>query len=104
MLLEHFPDILFTEEKITEPCGKQYKGLFLNQLAVAYTKTKLDEVNEIAKEIEYLMGRLPEHKEQGIVKIDIDVFGWNNLIVRQEDFTRPYVQLLYPMLEELMEI
>lgn len=101
MLAEHFLEVQFTGVMETEPYGKHYKNKFLNQLVVAYTRQNLEEVTEIAKEIEYLMGRLPEHKQQGIVKIDIDVFGWNSKIIREDDYNRPYVQGLLPQLDEI---
>ncbi|MBP1616548.1 MAG: hypothetical protein H6Q14_375 [Bacteroidetes bacterium] len=103
MLLEHLGEVSFTGEIETAPYGKQYKAMFLNQLAVAFTDQSLEEVNNIAKEIEYLLGRLPEHKKQGVVKVDIDVFGWNDEIVRPEDYNRPYVQDLLPQLAELLK-
>ena len=97
MLAERFRKILFTREMETAPYGKQYKGMFLNQFAVAFTE------HRIAKEIELSLGRLPEHKAQGIVKMDIDVFGWNGEIVRPHDYNRPYVQDLLPQLAELLK-
>lgn len=103
MLTEYFEEIRFTEEMETQPYGKQYKGLFLNQLAVAYTGKSIEMVNEITKKIETLLGRKPEHKAQGIVPIDIDIFGWNAQIVRQNDYDRPYVQLLLPQLADLLK-
>jgi 2-amino-4-hydroxy-6-hydroxymethyldihydropteridine diphosphokinase len=59
-------------------------------------------VNEVAKQIEGLLGRLPEHKQQGSVIVDIDLFGWNGCIVRPEDYNRPYVQRLLPDLEAIL--
>ena len=103
MLAEHLGKVLFTGEMETMPYGKQYDGMFLNQLAVAFTDRSLDEVNRIVKEIEALLGRLPEHKKRGIVKVDIDVFGWNNEIIRPKDFNRQYVQDLLPQLAELLK-
>jgi 2-amino-4-hydroxy-6-hydroxymethyldihydropteridine diphosphokinase len=103
MLMEHLGEVFFTGELETAPYGKQYKSMFINQLAVVYTSQSLEEVNNIAKEIEYLLGRLPEHKMEGVVKVDIDVFGWNDEIVRQEDYMRPYVQDLLPQLAELLK-
>ncbi len=103
MLREHFWEVLFTNEMETVAYGKHYEGMFINQLAVVYANQLLDEVQEITKEIEKLLGRLPEHKQQGIVKVDIDVFGWNGEIIRPDDYHRPYVQGLLPQLEEIMK-
>jgi 2-amino-4-hydroxy-6-hydroxymethyldihydropteridine diphosphokinase len=103
MLSEHFVEISFTGEMETEPYGKQYQGLFLNQLAVAFTSLTLEDVNNITKMIEHRLGRLPQHKTEGVVKIDIDVFGWNNEIIRPEDYRRPYVQELLPQLTGLLK-
>lgn len=102
LLIEHLGEVSFTGMIETQPYGKQYAGKFLNQLAVAYTTQSLEEVTAATKEIERLLGRLPEHKLQGIVKSDIDVFGWNGKIIRDEDYNRPYVQDLLPQLEELL--
>ena len=103
MLTKYFENILFTGEMETEPFGKHYKGMFLNQLAVIFTDQTIEEANLIAKEIEHLLGRLPEHKAQGIVPVDIDIFAWNGEIIRQEDYNRPYVQLLLPQLNDLLK-
>ena len=47
------------------------------------------------------MGRLPSHKEEGIIIIDIDLMQWNNEILKPEDFERHYIQ---PLLREMEEI
>lgn len=42
------------------------------------------------KEIEYLLGRRKEHKQHGLVNIDIDAVTFDGYILRPADWMRPY--------------
>lgn len=46
--------------------------------------------NSELKAIEYLLGRRKEHKQHGLVNIDIDAVVFGGHIMRQADWLRPY--------------
>ena len=39
------------------------------------------------------VGRLPEHKAEGKVIIDIDIVVWNNEVIKPTDLTRTYMTI-----------
>ena len=90
----YFPTIKIGNAIETAPHGAIYSTPFKN--AVAYLETDLskDEVELQLKTIEKNMGRLPSHKAEGTVIIDLDLIKWNNKILKPEDFKRDYMQEL----------
>ncbi len=95
-----FTDISYSDTSVTMPYGTTYKNDFLNQLAVIYTDRDKDEVIRLLKSIEKDMGRNGVDKENGIVKIDIDLVIWNNNVLKPEDFTRSYIADLLASLDK----
>lgn len=95
-----FTDISYSDTSVTMPYGTTYKNDFLNQLAVIYTDRDKDEVIRLLKSIEKDMGRNEADKENGIVKIDIDLVIWNNNVLKPEDFTRSYIADLLASLDK----
>lgn len=91
-LKEQFPRICFGKEIETEAIGKIYLSPFSNQIAKFETTLTPDEIRSIFKNIERQNGRLPEEKALGIVKLDIDLLAFNNLVLKPEDLHREYVQ------------
>lgn len=88
---KEFGEVIYSNTSITIPYGRSYKNDFLNQLAIFYTDRDQSEVINILKEIEKLIGRKPEDKSSGLVKIDIDLLCWNNEVLKPEDMQRRYV-------------
>lgn len=100
-LQSYFPNIRFTNIIESEPCGEQFKGIFLNVLAYFETNICKDEIESRFKIIEENMERQPNHKEQGIVIIDIDLIKWNNEVLKPEDFKRGYMHELLLQIKDI---
>lgn len=96
LIEKEFGEVIYSNTSITTPYGHSYKDDFLNQLAIFYTNRKQEEVIKILKGIEKQLGRSPEDKLLGLVKIDIDLLCWNNEILKPEDMQRKYVTDLLP--------
>lgn len=91
-LKEQFPEICFGKEIETEAIGEIYLSPFSNQIAKFETTLSPDEIRSILKDIERQNGRSPEEKAHGIVKLDIDLLTFNNLVLKPEDLRREYIQ------------
>ncbi len=63
---------------------------YLNQIVVAKIGMDYDQALAATKEVERVLGRLPEHKEQGIVPVDIDIVVWNGEVIRRQDYESEY--------------
>ena len=93
-LLSCFTNMKFTSTIETEAFGAIYNDPFLNALAYFETNVSKGEVQKQLKAIEKNMGRLPSHKEEGVIIIDIDLMQWNNEILKPDDFERDYIKQL----------
>ena len=91
-LLPIFPDIRFDEEQLTPAIGNGFRSPFLNQVASFSTALTAEEVRLELKEIERKLGRLPEDKAKGIVRIDIDLLTYGEQILKPADLERDYIQ------------
>ena len=87
-----FTDIIIADEIQTKPIGLKRKDFFINQ--VLYLKTDLtqDDVIRILKDIEIKCGRKLEDKKSEIVRIDIDLLVYNDIVLKPVDLNREYVQ------------
>ena len=101
-LLYYFPGIKFTSTIETDPFGPVYTAPFFNALAYFKTDLSKDEILLQLKLIEKTMGRLPSHKEEGIVVIDIDLVQWNNEILKPDDYKRNYIKQLLLEMQEII--
>ena len=90
-LLSHFPNIRFSQEMVTEAIGSGFLSPFHNQVARLTTPLDAENVRTILKGIEKAQGRLPEDKANGIVKLDIDLLTFNNLILKPNDLEKDFV-------------
>lgn len=100
-LLYYFPGIKFTSAIETEPFGAEYSTPFLNALAYFETDLSKNDILLRLKAIEKKMGRLPSHKTEGIIIIDIDLIKYGNELLKPDDFRRDYMQ---PLLREMEKI
>lgn len=91
-LLSHFPDILFSEEMVTEAIGSGFLSPFHNQMASFETSLSAEKVRVILKDIELEQGRLPEDKAYGIVKLDIDLLMVDDCVLKPKDMEREFVK------------
>ena len=90
-LREFFPTIRFNKEMTTEAIGEKFLSPFSNQVAKVETSLTIEEVRNLLKKIEKDNGRLPEDKELGIVKLDIDLLKYDDLILKPNDMEKDYV-------------
>ena len=90
-LKKHFPAIRFSEEMETEAIGSRFLSPFSNQVASFETTLSAEEVRVILKQIEHDLGRLPEEKSQGVVRIDIDLLMYHNCVLKPQDMERDFV-------------
>ncbi|MBR4923249.1 MAG: 2-amino-4-hydroxy-6-hydroxymethyldihydropteridine diphosphokinase [Bacteroidaceae bacterium] len=90
-LMELFPNIRFSTEMTTEAIGDKFLSPFSNQVAKIETPLTREEIRSLLKKIEKENGRLPEDKEQGIVKLDIDLLTFDDLILKPNDLEKDFV-------------
>ena len=90
-LMELFLTIRFSEEMTTEAIGDKFLSPFSNQVAKLETSLTIEEIRSLLKKIEKENGRLPEDKEQGIVKLDIDLLTFDDLILKPNDLEKDFV-------------
>ena len=91
-LKKHFPTIRFSEEMETEAIGSRFLSPFSNQVASFETTLSSEEVRAILKQIERDLGRLPEEKSQGVIRIDIDLLMYDDCVLKPADLERDFVK------------
>ena len=99
-LLSHFPDIRFSREMVTEAIGTGFLSPFHNQVARLTTPLSAEEVRGILKQIERDNGRLPEDKANGIVKLDVDLLVYDEVVLKAKDLEREFVRIGLEELEQ----
>lgn len=98
-----FPDIIFGKEMETEPLYFKYNlSLFHNQVGKFDTNLTAEEVRALFKRIEQKAGRTKDDKAVEIVKLDIDLLMYDELVLKKEDMEKGYVKQLIQSLS-LME-
>lgn len=102
-LLSYFPNIKFTKWIETPPFGAGFSAPFLNSLAYLQTDMQREQLQQLLKTIERNMGRLPTHKKEGKIIIDIDLLQWNGEILKPDDFKRDYMQQLLKEIKEIIK-
>lgn len=99
-----FPGIEFTRSLSTAPIGMKSRN-FVNALAYVYineedeevarqessTILNVEDVLRKLKGIERELGRLPSDKARNMVKIDLDLLQYGDVILKKEDWQRPFV-------------
>ena len=91
-LKKHFPTIRFSEEMETEAIGSRFLSPFSNQVASFETTLSSEKVRAILKQIERDLGRLPEEKPQGVIRIDIDLLMYDDCVLKPADLERDFVK------------
>ena len=77
---------------VTEAIGGKWLSPFGNQLAKLTTPLDAEEIRYLLKQMEKNHGRLPEDKEHGIVKLDIDLLMYDEEILKPEDMKRDFIK------------
>lgn len=94
-LANYFPDIVYSEEKITSPLFLQKNtNPFSNQLARFSSDYSIEEIERICKSIERKAGRTGEEKKSEIIRLDIDLLKFDGIILKPEDMKREYIRNL----------
>lgn len=108
-----FPRIEFTRSLSTAPIGMKSRN-FVNALAYVYINDgyegvigqeasailNVEDVLRNLKGIERELGRLPGDKAHNIVKIDLDLLQYGDVILKKEDWQRPFVLQLMKEIKE----
>lgn len=90
-LSELFPGICFSKEEETKPLFFHRPNLFSNQVAQFTSVCNADEVIAQLKSIEREAGRTPNEKKQEIVRLDIDLLMYDDVVCKPEDLKRDYI-------------
>ncbi len=94
-LANYFPDIVYSEEIITSPLFLQKnKDPFSNQLAHFTSKLSAEEIKRICKIIEERAGRTDEEKRSEIIRLDLDLLKFDEMILKPQDMKREYIKCL----------
>ena len=96
-----FPEILFSRSLWTEPVGIQ-SPRFVNALAIAHTSWSKEKIECELKRLEKVCGRCREEKEQGVIRIDLDLMLYGEEKLRLKDWNRKYIFTLMNDLEEYL--
>ena len=89
-------DVHYSECKCSQAFGNKSKGYYYNQLMYGTTDMNVEQLIEVLKETETIMGRTPETREQGIVGIDLDLMQYDGERHHLRDWERPYIKNLLP--------
>ncbi len=95
-LLRHtLSGIRFSSSLWTKPVGrKQTDRLYLNCVAEGHTNMDYPTLHNKLKDIEHALGSTPSERQQGVVRIDIDILKLGNHRYHEEDWKRDYVKSL----------
>ena len=77
----------------TEAVGSLPQPNYHNCVGVISTTRPFEEMKQLLKDMEREAGRLPEHKAEGKVIIDIDIVVWNGEVIKPTDLTRTYMTI-----------
>ncbi|MBO5720861.1 MAG: 2-amino-4-hydroxy-6-hydroxymethyldihydropteridine diphosphokinase [Bacteroidales bacterium] len=77
----------------TEAVGSIPQPNYYNCVGVLATSQTFEELKQKLKDYERLAGRLPEHKSEGKVIIDIDIVVWNTDVIKPTDLSRSYMTI-----------
>lgn len=83
-------DIVFSKSLWTAPINIE-SDKFLNCLVFTHTAHKLEYINKAMKHIERLCGNRKRARSNNIVKMDIDILKYDELVLHENDWSRPYV-------------
>jgi len=84
----------YSEAIWTEPVNAQRPDLYLNQLLLAHTDLSVQHLQIALKSMERDMGRTNDDRQQGIVRIDLDLMSYDDERYHLRDWERPYMKKL----------
>ncbi len=65
---------------------------YLNMVAAIHTDLPLTDLSALCKTYESDCGRTPNSKSSGLIEIDIDLLQYGTILLRPDEFLRPYLQ------------
>jgi 2-amino-4-hydroxy-6-hydroxymethyldihydropteridine diphosphokinase len=77
----------------TEAVGSLPQPNYHNCVGVISTPRPFEDMKQALKDMEREAGRLPEHKAEGKVIIDIDIVVWNQEVIKPTDLARTYMTI-----------
>lgn len=80
----------------TEPLGIETNGVFANQMLLATTSLRLDQLNDSLKTVERRLGRNAANRS--VIAIDIDIMQYDSLRLHADDWNRQYINILIAQL------
>ena len=96
-LCSEFVDIERLSKAIdTEPLGIETNGVFANQMLLATTSLRLDQLNDSLKTVERRLGRNAANR--CVIAIDIDIMQYDSLRLHADDWNRQYINILIAQL------
>jgi 2-amino-4-hydroxy-6-hydroxymethyldihydropteridine diphosphokinase len=93
-LLQAFKVCRFTPSIWTQPVNSHRPDLYINQLLRCATSMTVGQLQAFLKQQEAEMGRTPDDRAQGIVRIDLDLLQYDDLRYHQRDWDRDYIKQL----------
>ena len=93
LLMSMVEEVKFSSVYETEAVGSLPQPNYHNCVGVISTTRPFEEMKQLLKDMEREAGRLPEHKAEGKVIIDIDIVVWNNEVIKPTDLTRTYMTI-----------
>lgn len=92
-ILKMVSEVQFSSIYETVAVGSLPQPNYHNCVGVITTSATFEELKLRLKEYERQAGRLPEHKAEGKVIIDIDIVVWNNDVIKPTDLARSYMTI-----------
>ena len=87
-----FSNIRFSDPIYTEPINIPNPTLFLNLVAILDSPLNDEKIKSILKRIEKEMGRNSSKNIKHQIIIDLDLIKWGDKILKEDDFSRKYIQ------------
>ena len=80
--------------KLCKVADEASPTIYLNQLVYATTSLTVDDLQSALKDIELRLGRIADDRQQGIVRIDLDLLQYDGQRYHLRDWDRPYIKAL----------
>lgn len=93
MINKEWPEMMWSQSLTTKPIGI-ISDNFINALACGFTTDSYEKVINVTKNIEIKLHYNKEERQQGIIKIDVDVLQYSNKKCKKNDWNREYMKAL----------
>lgn len=93
ILMEEINEVSFTPTLRTKAIGMDAPD-FLNAIAYGKTELSIEQITDLCKSIEKGLHRTKKEKDQGLIRMDIDIMQYGEMRLHEEDWERPYIKEL----------